>query len=81
LSARRDVARIMRRVRTSLRLTQQEFATHLGVALPTISRWENKRHKPSRLALDKVESFLRQMGPEGLALLDKYFDKAVRDGR
>ncbi len=72
-----NVARIIRRVRKRMALTQQEFATQLGVALPTVSRWENKRYKPSPLAMDKVESLLRGMGRDGEDLLEKYFKKTL----
>ena len=78
MSPQANVARIIRNVRRRLALTQQEFATQLGVALPTVSRWENKRYKPSPLAMNKVESLLRDMGKEGEDLLEKYFNKTAR---
>ncbi len=74
-----DLAEAVRGVRDRLGLTQQELAGRLGVALPTVSRWENGRHKPSRLALDKIEGLLHDMGEEGETLLDEYFNKAVRE--
>jgi putative transcriptional regulator len=65
-------AQTVRAIRKELGLTQQVFATKLGVALPTISRWENCVHKPSPLALDKVASFLRTLGKEGARLIKEY---------
>ena len=54
-------------------LSQQELAVRLGVALPTVSRWENRRSKPSPLALDRIDALLRNMGEEGEAFIEKYF--------
>ncbi len=73
-----NASRIIRAIRRDLGLTQQEFATKLGVALPTISRWENRVHSPSPLALDKVASFLRTLGKNGARLAEKY---GLDDGR
>ena len=68
-----DLAQVVRSVRERLGLTQQELAVRLGVALPTVSRWENSRHSPSRLARDKIEALLHEMGEEGEAILADYF--------
>jgi len=75
LNPQLGVGQVVRSVRKRLGLTQQEFAGKLGVALPTVSRWETKRHRPSRLALDKIAAFLQDMGEEGEALLAEYFNK------
>jgi DNA-binding transcriptional regulator YiaG len=56
-----------------LRLTQEKFAAKLGVAFPTINRWENDRAKPSQLALKQIESLLRDLGERGNDLLQEYF--------
>ncbi len=74
-----DLAEAVRGVRDRLGLTQQELAGRLGVALPTVSRWENGRHRPSKLALAKIEGLLDEMGEEGHDLLDQYFNKKARD--
>jgi len=78
LNAPTNVAKTIKAVRKDLGLTQQEFATKLGVALPTISRWENRVHRPSPLALDKVASFLRSLGEEGIRLIEKHGIEAGR---
>lgn len=78
LNARTNAAVTVRAIRKELRLTQQDFATKLGVALPTISRWENQVHKPSPLALDKVASFLRTLGDDGIRLIRKHGLEAGR---
>jgi putative transcriptional regulator len=78
LNAQPNAARIIRAIRKELGLTQQDFATKLGVALPTISRWENRVHRPSPLALDRVASFLNTLGKKGACLVKKY---GIENGR
>ena len=78
MNARKNEVRIILLIRKELGLTQQEFATKLGVALPTISRWENRVNNPSPLALDKVESFLRTLGHDGRMLINRYLNETVR---
>ncbi|MBI5911557.1 MAG: DUF3883 domain-containing protein [Betaproteobacteria bacterium] len=43
-------------IRKSLGLTQQRLATLLGVSFATLNRWENGQVRPSRLALEKLQS-------------------------
>ena len=54
-------------------LSQQTLAVRLGVALPTVSRWENDQSLPSPLALEKIEAFLKDVGAEGQVLIKQYF--------
>lgn len=42
-------------LRKRLRMTQEEFATRVGVTWVTVSRWENGRSKPSKLAAQRLE--------------------------
>ncbi len=39
-------------------LKQEQFAAKLGVSFPTVNRWENKKTKPSPLAIQKLQKFL-----------------------
>jgi transcriptional regulator with XRE-family HTH domain len=64
---------MVRDVRKRLGLTQEKFASRLGVAFPTVSRWENGRTVPSPLAFRQLEGVLREMEEEGADLLKKYF--------
>lgn len=73
MNAQSNVAGSIRRLRRQMGLSQQELAVRLGVALPTVSRWENRRSKPSPLALDRIEALLRDMGEEGEAFIDTHF--------
>ena len=44
-------------VRTTLRLSQEDFAHELGVSFATINRWENGNYNPSRLARKAFEEY------------------------
>ena len=70
-----NTAHLVRELRSRLGLTQEKFATRLGVTFPTINRWENGRAKPSPLALKRIEDLLVDLGAEGLDLHAKYFAK------
>lgn len=70
-----DISRLIRNLREKTGLTQEKFATKLGVTLPTINRWENGRAKPSPLAMQKLEELLRSMGDKGESLLSEFFGK------
>ena len=57
-----DIAGTIRELRKRLGLTQEKFAARLGVAFPTINRWENGHSKPSPLALKQIETLLAEAG-------------------
>ena len=67
----------LRKLRKRVGLSQQALAVRLGIALPTVSRWENRRSKPSPLALEKIETFLREMGKDGEAMLREFFGETT----
>lgn len=73
LARQRNIAKLVRELRERTGLTQEKFAARLGVTLPTISRWETGRAKPSPLALEKIKELLRQLGEDGQRLLERYF--------
>ena len=57
----------VKQLRVKLGLSQQEFATKLGIGIMTVSRWERGITKPSRMAqrlLKEVESNLDASGEE-----------------
>jgi DNA-binding transcriptional regulator YiaG len=66
-----DPAALIREVRNRLGLTQEKFAAKLGVTLPTINRWENRRTKPSPLAIKNLKDLIAGMGPEGKDLISR----------
>jgi putative transcriptional regulator len=53
-----DLVRDLRRV---LGLSQEKFATKLGVTFATINRWENNRATPSPIALKLIENLLKEL--------------------
>ena len=76
MNSPRNSARLvqeLKKLRKRVGLSQQALAVRLGIALPTVSRWENKRSYPSPLALEKIKAFLREMGADGEALFKEFF--------
>ncbi|MEP0913066.1 helix-turn-helix domain-containing protein [Leptolyngbya sp. GB1-A1] len=68
-----DIADLIVELRQELRMTQEQLAAELGVTFPTVNRWENRRAKPSRIALQLIQQRLEQMDKPGQRLLKKYF--------
>jgi len=64
---------MIREVRGRFGLTQEKFAARLGVTLPTISRWENGRSKPSPLAIRNLRELVAGMSDEGEDLMTRFF--------
>ncbi len=49
------IGQLIREIRLARGLTQEQFAASLGVAYPTVNRWENGHVQPSPLARQKIE--------------------------
>ena len=73
LDTKSKPSELIRELRGRLGLTQEKLAAKLGVAYPTINRWENDRAKPSPLALRTIEELVRSLGDDGKDLLDQFF--------
>lgn len=58
---RRSRLRILA-IRRALGMTQLEFAYYLGVTVAQLSRWENGRVKPSRLAEHAIRNVCAEHG-------------------
>ena len=67
------IAALIRETRQLLQLSQEKFASLLGVSFGSVNRWENGRTRPIPLALKQIEILLHNMGDEGEELLAKYF--------
>lgn len=52
-------ANVIRDLRRQLGMTQEEFAQELGITVGTVSRWEQGRFRPSRLARTLLMTFAR----------------------
>ncbi len=57
-----QIGKLIRELRLETGLTQEQFASTLGVTYSTMNRWENGHSKPSPLAMQKVEEMLGSMG-------------------
>ena len=68
-----EISGLVREVRQRLGLTQEQFASRLGVTFPTVNRWERGRTKPSPMAQKLLIKAVKQMGNDGADLLLKYF--------
>ncbi|HEY9627479.1 MAG TPA: helix-turn-helix transcriptional regulator [Coleofasciculaceae cyanobacterium] len=68
-----EIGRLVWNLRQELNLTQEKLAAKLGVAFPTLNRWEKGRATPSPLAMEKIESLLHQLGDRSQALLAECF--------
>jgi putative transcriptional regulator len=53
-----QIAQHVLEIRLEMGLTQEQFAAKLGVSFPTVNRWENKKTKPSPLAIQKLQKIL-----------------------
>jgi transcriptional regulator with XRE-family HTH domain len=54
------IAGRIRLLRERLGLTQEKLAARLGVAFPTVNRWENGHTQPSPLALRQIEALVEE---------------------
>lgn len=68
----RDFQALVKGIRSTLHLTQEELARRLKVSLPTISRWENGRSEPDTMALHVIREFLRGQGEKCADLLRRH---------
>lgn len=54
----------IKKIRTSLMLSQTELGQFLGVDYSTINRWENNKGKPNFKAQKAIASFCKERGIE-----------------
>ncbi|PSR18620.1 transcriptional regulator [filamentous cyanobacterium CCP3] len=59
--AQPEMGQLIRELRQTLKLTQEQFAAQLGVSFPTINRWENGHANPSRLALKQINTLVHDL--------------------
>lgn len=70
-----EVGKFLRELRILTGLTQEQFASSVGVTYSTINRWENGHTRPIPLAMQKIEEMAKEMGEQGEKLLTKYYTK------
>lgn len=51
----KDIPKIVKKLRTVMGLTQEQFAAKIGVTFSTVNRWENGKGKPLPLAMLRIE--------------------------
>lgn len=67
-----EIGKLIHELRLVTGLTQEQFASDLGVTYSTVNRWENGRAQPSPMAMKLVEQKLEEIGEQGKGLLEKY---------
>src|SRR6266511_2628325 len=53
---------LLRAVRASLNLTQEQLAERLGVSFATVNRWEGGDTQPQRAAVEAIITLAREAG-------------------
>ncbi|MGO9531072.1 MAG: helix-turn-helix domain-containing protein [Syntrophobacteraceae bacterium] len=69
--AQRSFSETVKRVRSQLGLSQEDFAHALGVSFATINRWENGKTSPSKLAMVQFRTFCDQKVAQGLLSMEE----------
>ncbi|MHC4075196.1 MAG: helix-turn-helix transcriptional regulator [Planctomycetota bacterium] len=58
---KKDISKMIRKLRAALGMTQEQFAVKVGVTYSTVNRWENEKGKPSPLAMLRIEELQNQL--------------------
>ena len=56
-----DFSANLRTIRQTLKLTQADLATYLGVSLSCIQKWEQGQRTPKKLTQDAITQKLRRI--------------------
>ncbi len=59
--AKKDIAQTIREIRAALSVTQEQFASKIGVTYSTVNRWENNKCIPSPLAWRRIEELQKKL--------------------
>ncbi|MBW4689655.1 MAG: helix-turn-helix transcriptional regulator [Komarekiella atlantica HA4396-MV6] len=70
-----EIGQFIYEIRLLMGLTQEELAIIIGVTFPTVNRWENGHTKPSKLAVQQIESLVGKLGEKGQKILAQYNQK------
>ena len=62
-----EVPLLVKELRTRLRLTQEQFAQHIGVTYSTINHWENGKRSPQPFLLRRLREMRAEVydAPDG----------------
>ena len=50
----KDISKVVKKLQTTIGLTQEQLAAKIGVTFSIVNRWENGRGKPSPLAMLRI---------------------------
>lgn len=53
-------AKVIKEIRTTCLLSQEDFAKELGVSFTTVNRWETGKSKPSYKALKLIDDYCKK---------------------
>ena len=56
-----DIVDLVKELRLKMGLTQEEFAAKIGVTFCTVNRWENRKSKPSRMAVKILKQMIKDL--------------------
>ncbi len=73
---KKDLARLLKTLRSRRQLSQAGLAKALKVSFPTINRWENEKTFPDALALHAIEQFVLGRGNECRDIIAEFFPEA-----
>ncbi|MBF2055667.1 MAG: helix-turn-helix transcriptional regulator [Cyanobacterium sp. T60_A2020_053] len=62
---------VIKALRLELKLSQEKFASELGVSFSSLNRWENHRTMPSILAMKILDQHLQQLDDRGNQILQQ----------
>ncbi len=57
-----DVPELVRSLRKSLGMTQEQFAKEVGVTFSTVNQWENGRRQPQPFLLNRLVEMKQEIG-------------------
>lgn len=71
-----EFGHLIKEMRHRTGLSQEAFASKVGVSFASINRWENCRTMPVQVVVRRVEEVVKDMGNLGQDLLEQYFSES-----
>lgn len=60
-----DIPALVKELRQRLRLTQEQFAQHIGVTYSTVNHWENGKRTPLPFLIKRLEEMKAELDQGG----------------
>ncbi|MDC8785995.1 N-6 DNA methylase [Roseateles koreensis] len=67
MTSQTDFPAVLRAIRATLDLTQEQLAERLGVSFATVNRWEGGGNRPQRAAQEAIHALAIEAGVDGAA--------------